>query len=76
MVCPTRPDGDLPGSVKQSRFRFNLGGRQARYLQFREICLAAWDLAMSDIEGGTQPIALCEAAMLPLALMAMPELFR
>ena len=53
-----------------------LGARQARYLQFQEGCLAAWDLTMADIEGGKQPIALCEAARLPLALMAMPELFR
>jgi hypothetical protein len=53
-----------------------LGVRQARYLQFRESCLAAWDLSMDLIGEGRQPIALCEAAMLPLALLAMPELFR
>ena len=53
-----------------------VGSRQARYLQFKENSLAAWDLSMAAIEEGRQPIALCEAAMLPLALLAMPELFR
>ena len=52
------------------------GGRVARYLQFKERELSAWGLSMSDIEGGRQPIALCEAAMLPIALLALPELFR
>ena len=31
---------------------------------------------MGDIANGKQPIALCEAAMLPLAMIAMPEVFR
>ena len=53
-----------------------LGGRWARYLQFKDACLGAWGLSMSDIEDGKQPIALCEAAMLPITLLAMPERFR
>ena len=31
---------------------------------------------MEDIAAGKQPIALCEAAMLPLAMIAMPEVVR
>ena len=33
-----------------------LGSRQARHLQFREGCLAAWGLTMQDVEEGKQPM--------------------
>ena len=52
------------------------GARVGRYLQFQESMLAAWGLCFQDIVDGKQPIALCEAAMLPLTLLAMPGLFR
>ena len=39
-------------------------------------CLGACGISMGDIEAGKQPIALCEDAMLPLTLLAMPERFR
>ena len=52
------------------------GARLARYLQFKESELKAWNLSIQEIEGGKQPIALCEAAMLPLTLLALPEVYR
>ena len=53
-----------------------LGPKVTRHLQFRQGCLTLWDLTLEDIANGRQPIALCEAAMLPLAMIAMPEVFR
>ena len=53
-----------------------VGRRVARFLQYRDECLGAWDISLADIEAGKQPIALCEAAMLPITLLALPELFR
>ena len=53
-----------------------LGQKVARHLQFRQGCLTEWGLTLEDIANGKQPIALCEAAMLPLAMIAMPEVFR
>ena len=38
--------------------------------------LGAWGLTQADLEEGRQPIALCEAAMLPLALFADHATFR
>ena len=38
--------------------------------------LSVRGMCFQYIVDGTQPIALCEAAMLPLTLLAMPELFR
>ena len=35
-----------------------------------------WGLDLAQIQGGRQPIALCEAAMVPLSLMEWPELYR
>jgi hypothetical protein len=52
------------------------GVRVGRYLQFQAEMLSVWGLCFQDIVDGKQPIALCEAAMLPLTLLAMPELFR
>ena len=45
-------------------------------MQYKDECLGAWGISMADIEAGKQPIALCEAAMLPITLLAMPERFR
>jgi hypothetical protein len=66
--------GELPGGGVL--VHDPLGAREARWLQFGEQNLAAWGLSMGLIDSGRQPIALCEAAMLPLAMLAMPELFR
>jgi hypothetical protein len=52
------------------------GARVGRYFQFKEGLLGAWGLCSQDIVDGMRPIALCEAAMLPLTLLALPELFR
>ena len=52
------------------------GGRTARYLQYKEEALVAWGISMEEINAGRQPIALCEAAMLPITLLALPERFR
>ena len=46
------------------------------YLQFQGEALEIWDLTLADIAAGRQPIALCEAAMVPTTLMAWPEAFR
>ncbi len=46
------------------------------YLEFKETALSAWQLTFGDLEAGKQPIQLCEAAMVPLALIQWPESFR
>ena len=46
------------------------------YLEFKETALSAWQLTFGDLEAGKQPIQLCEAAMVPLALVQWPESFR
>ncbi len=50
--------------------------RWGGYLEFAESALAAWGLTFEDLQSGKQPIQLCEAAMVPLALMQWPGRFR
>ena len=49
------------------------GARVGRYLQFKDDMLGALGLCSQCIFDGTQPIALCEAPVLPLVI---PELSR
>ena len=46
------------------------------WTQFLDENLSVWGLTVADIAAGKQPIALCEAAMLPLTLLRWPEAFR
>ena len=46
------------------------------WLKFGPKELGLWGLGMSDLQEGAQPIALCEAAMIPLGMMAWPAMFR
>ncbi len=46
------------------------------WMQFKAGALGVWDLSYDDLQSGKQPFALCEAAMVPLALMSWPERVR
>ena len=50
--------------------------RWGHWLAFKAQHLALWGLSLAELQEGRQPIALCEAAMLPCALLAAPEVFR
>ncbi len=52
------------------------GARQAGWVVFDDAALASWGLSLAMLREGKQPIALCEAAMVPLALLRWPEYFR
>ena len=67
--------GTLPGGgvlLEDPHTQEKWGG----WLQFEETELSLWGTSMRGIEGGDQPIALCEAAMVPLALLQWPEKVR
>ncbi len=45
-------------------------------MEFKESTLAMWGYTFQSLQEGAQPIALCEAAMVPLSLLQWPEKFR
>ena len=46
------------------------------WLEFKSGALRIWDLTWELLADGRQPIALCEAAMVPLSLIQWPDVFR
>ena len=67
--------GSYPGSgvlIEDAEY----GTKCAGYLEFGDETLAQWGLTFQALQEGKQPIALCEAAMVPLALLEWPEAFR
>ncbi len=52
------------------------GVKLGAWLQFKAAELARWGLTLEDLEAGQQPIALCEAAMIPLTMLRWPDVFR
>ncbi len=45
-------------------------------MEFKESTLAMWGYTFQSLQEGAQPIALCEAAMVPLSFLQWPEKFR
>ncbi len=67
--------GELPGGgvlVYDPETQRRYGG----YLRFLDAALGLWGTSMACIEDGSQPIQLCEAAMVPLTLLEWPGRFR
>jgi hypothetical protein len=67
--------GTLPGGgvlLYDSQNGLRWGG----WIQFTDRNLSTWDLSMQLIQDGSQPIALCEAAMIPLTMMEWPREMR
>ena len=52
------------------------GTKVGGYLRFGEEQLAHWRLTLQELAEGKQPIALCEAIMLPLTMLHWAEIFR
>ncbi len=52
------------------------GSRTGGFLEFEEVALGLWGLTFQEIQDGRQPMALCEAAMVPLTCLQWSEWFR
>ncbi len=73
-VLETRVFG--PVSLRQAFSDGAHGTAVLVLVSFTEAHLARWGLSYDALQAGWQPIALCEAAMIPIALREWPERFR
>ena len=67
--------GSLPGGGVLIEDPYT-ASKQAGWVTFIERMLQIWDLDLAGLAAGRQLIALCEAAMIPIALLTWPHVFR